>query len=367
MKIEFLQRECRKLNYLFFRNVKIYLLLSLTIVMLISGCSKDMQKHDSENNIIIDTTKNVASIDEFTIAVLPDAQYYTAVRYGGNMTMFNSQIDWIRSNAISNKIAFVIQLGDISDNGDDVPGQWINAKTTMYKLEASLTGYPEGIPYGVAVGNHEQTPNGDAYGTTDQYNTYFGVAHFTGKSYFGGAYSTKTDNHYNLFSANGINFIVIYLEYKKGAIGGALTWASDLLDQYASRKAIIVTHYTLTNNGTPGTNNGTPGAFSAQALLIYNQIKSKTNVFMMLGGHIGDNGEGYRQDIYNGHTIRSFLSDYQSRTNSVGIRNGGNGMMRLMKINTATDKISISTFTPYTTPDSYENDGDSRFTVPLFQ
>lgn len=343
----------RKFKFNIVRSV----LTSFTIVMLLSGCSKDKQKNDSEI---------IASKNEFSIAVLPDTQYYTSVRYGGNMNMFDSQIDWIRNNAITEKIAFVIHLGDISDLGDDAPDQWINAKTSMYKLEAPLTGYPEGIPYGVAVGNHDQKPNGDPYGSTDQYNLYFGVEHFTGKSYYGGAYSTKTDNHYNLFTANGLDFIVIYLEYG-GTVGGALPWAVNLLDQYASRKAIIVTHYTINNNGTEGTNAGAPGAFSAQASLIYEQVKTKPNVFMILGGHVTGNGEGYRENIYNNHSIRSFLADYQARTNSDGTRNGGNGMMRLMKFNTVTDKISVSTFSPYTNPISFENDGDSKFTCSLFK
>ena len=114
------------------------------------------------------------------------------------------------------------------------------------------------------------------------------------------------------------------------------------------------------NNGTAGTNDGTPGSFSAQGLAIYNKIKSKPNVVMMLGGHVMGNGEGFRQDVYNGHTIKTFLCDYQARTNL------GNGIFRLMKFNTATDKISITTFSPYLNPDYYENDGDSKFTVPLF-
>lgn len=43
----------------------------------------------------------------------------------------------------------------------------------------------------------------------------------------------------------------------------------------------------------------------------------------MLSGHVGDNGEGYRTDVYNGYTIKAFLNDYQSRPN------GGHGLMGL--------------------------------------
>lgn len=85
-------------------------------------------------------------------------------------------------------------------------------------------------------------------------------------------------------------------------------------------------------------------------------MKSYPNVMLTLSGHVGDNGEGYRQDGYAGNIIRSFLSDYQSRPD------GGHGLMRLMKFSRSKDLISVSTFSPYTGEE--EKDADSEFTLP---
>jgi len=57
--------------------------------------------------------------------------------------------------------------------------QWRNATNALYRLEKSGgLFFPNGTPYGVAVGNHDQSPNQNADGTTTYYNQFFGSAHF---------------------------------------------------------------------------------------------------------------------------------------------------------------------------------------------
>ncbi|MDQ0640316.1 hypothetical protein QF042_003881 [Pedobacter sp. W3I1] len=95
--------------------------------------------------------------DEFAIIVLPDTQYYTSEKSDGKKEMFSAQTEWIAKNAAKENIKYVIHLGDISDDGEKFPQQWVNAAESMYKLEKPQSGYPQGIPYGMAVGNHDQT------------------------------------------------------------------------------------------------------------------------------------------------------------------------------------------------------------------
>jgi hypothetical protein len=80
---------------------------------------------------------------------------------------------------------------------------------------------------------------------------------------------------------------------------------------------------------------------------------------MMLGGHVGGpSGEGYRQDFYNGSCVKSMLTDYQGR------KNGGNGMMRLIRFSKKNDRLTMRSFSPYA---NYEEmDGDSHFSTPWF-
>jgi len=104
----------------------------------------------------------------------------------------------------------------------------------------------------------------------------------------------------------------------------------------------VVTH----NAGNPVT----PCDFSLQGAALYEGLKTNENFFLMLGGHV--NGEGSRQDIFNGRTIHTFISDYQFRTN------GGDGWMRLMYFSPSNNTVSIKTYSPWL--DKFETDFDSE-------
>jgi predicted phosphodiesterase len=295
---------------------------------------------------------------DFTVAVLPDTQYYIANLNGGKVDMFNAQINWIKSNQVKENIAYVAHLGDITEHGDDPKtafAEWYPARSIMYGLES-----PVSIPYGVAVGNHDQYPSQyPLTGTTTNYNQYFGVDHFKGRTYYGGHYSNNNDSHYDLFTAGGVDFIVVYMEYDifNEDQTSMNAWAYDLLGTYASRKAIVVSHSIMSLNPFAGTN--TPqGNFSSQGKALYERLKPRANLFMMLCGHVGDNGEGFRTDVFEGHTVKTFLSDYQSRIN------GGDGLMRLYKFSVKNNLLSVKTFSSNT--NTYETDGDSEFSTPLF-
>jgi len=308
----------------------------------------------------------MASEDDvyFSIAVLPDTQYYVAEKNGGTLEMFQQQINWIRNNQSVEKIVYVAHVGDLTDNGTNTT-QWTRARNMMYQLEASLPGLPNGIPYGVAVGNHDQSPGGRPKVTT-LYNTYFGYSHFAGRSYYGGRFGTdNNNNHYDLFSAGGLDFIVIYAEYNNdkelfdaGYMTEVNNWIYDVLITYSSRKAIIISHYLITK--------GTPGRWSNQGKRLYDRIKGLNNVFLMLCGHVSD-GEGYREDTYNCNTIKTYLSDYQGRIEEDGNPRGGFGRMRLMKFNITKQTLSVRTFAPRADGNHFiEDDENSEFTKPLF-
>jgi hypothetical protein len=110
----------------------------------------------------------------------------------------------------------VATLGDCVENGDNGGNniEWMRADASYSIIEnPGTTGLPDGIPFGITVGNHDQSPNGDPTGTTTFYNQYFGAARFTGRSYYGGHYGTNNDNWFDLISTGGMDFIVISLEY----------------------------------------------------------------------------------------------------------------------------------------------------------
>ena len=296
---------------------------------------------------------------DFTIATMPDSQYYSAAMNGGTPAMFASQTDWIVSHRVTNNLAYAAQLGDIVNYGDtnhsgtpNYHSEWFNATNALYRLENPLTtGLPYGIPYGAAVGNHDESPNGDPNGTTTYYNQFFGVSHFAGRPYYGGHYGTNNNNHYDLFSASGLDFIVLYFQYDANADPAKLSWGNSLLKTYANRHAIVISHY-IGSLGTPDT-------FSAQGNAIYTALRTNANLFFMTSGHIfsGTNGEGFRADVFQGHTVYTLVSDYQGRAN------GGSGLMRLYEFSPDNGVIRVKTYSPWL--DQYETDVDSQFTLPL--
>lgn len=310
--------------------------------------------------VFIDTTVSTPAVvksGDFSIAVLPDTQFYVAqAQLGGNFDMFKAQIEWIRKNQVKENIAYVAHMGDITEHGDNPvteASEWYLAKTALYGLES-----PVSIPYGLAVGNHDQFPEQyPVKGTTRGYNKYFGVKHFEGRPYYGGHYGDNNDSHFDKFTAGGLDFIVLFLEFDSHNEDqtNLYAWANKVLKDNVFRKAIVVSHSIINTNPVKGIN--TPQApFNAEGKAIYESLKDNPNLFMMLCGHVS--GEGYRTDVFNGNTVKTFLNDYQSRPN------GGNGLMRLYKFSVKNNQISVRTFSPYANVN--ETDADSQFTVPLF-
>ena len=288
---------------------------------------------------------------DFTIIGLPDTQYYTSELNGGTNAMFLSQTNWIVANKASRNIVYVTQLGDCTEHGDNGGNdiEWQRADANLSVIEnPATTGLPDGIPYGVCVGNHDQSPIGDADGTTTFYNQYFGAARFGGRNYYGGHYGTNNDNWYDLFSASGMDFIAISFEYDTTPDAPILTWADNLLTTYGNRRAIVMSHFIC--------NTGNPGSFGAQGQAIYNALKVHPNLFLMLCGHVP--GEGRRQDTFNGNTVHTLLSDYQARTN------GGNGWLRIMEFSPAHNVIRVKTYSPWLNQFEADADSSSQFTIP---
>ena len=71
----------------------------------------------------------------------------------------------------------------------------------------------------------------------------------------------------------------------------------------------------------------------------------------MLCGHV--DGEGSREDVFNGNTVRTLVSDYQFRGG------GGNGFLRLLRFSPASNTVRVFTYSPWI--GQYETDADSQF------
>ena len=288
---------------------------------------------------------------DFTVVALPDTQCYTGTRSGGKPEMFTAQTEWILSNRVSRNIAYVALEGDISNDGSGVITQWRNATNALYRLEdPARSGLPEGIPYGVAVGNH------DAYnGGTAKFNQFFGTNHFAGHSYYGGNYSTNNDSHYDLFSAGGRDFVVLSLTMAAGSDPALLGWANAVLHSNVNRRAIVVTHSLLNPAPWP-----TPASWTREGPAIFQALTNNPNLFLMLCGHRHGEGRRYEPVGTNRH-VDVVLADYQSYPN------GGDGFLRLLEFSPSNNVIRVRTFSPWTGQWATDTNGCFTLDCPLWK
>jgi hypothetical protein len=283
-----------------------------------------------------------AEASDFSLVVLPDTQNYASTY----PLIFDAQTQWIVDESAARNIVYVAHLGDCvegGDNGgDDSEWQVVDGAISLIE-DPVTTGRPEGIPYGLAVGNHDQSPFGSATGTTTFFNQFFGESRFLGRSYYGGHFGSNNDNHVDFFSASGNDFIVIYMEYDTSPDAAVLAWADALLAANPSRRGIVVSHFLITQNAD----------WSPQGVDTYNALKRNSNLFLMLTGH--RTAEAMRTDIFAGNRVHTILSNYQN------LDSGGNGWLRIMEFSPANDEIRVETYSPWI--EAFETDANSEFVL----
>jgi 3',5'-cyclic AMP phosphodiesterase CpdA len=276
----------------------------------------------------------------FTFIHWSDTQYYAQ----DHPEILETITRWIHENAAARNIVFAPMSGDIVDNADQII-QWERADRAVRLLEPALSGYPDGVPFGVLPGNHDQFPREHA-DSTAAYNQYFGMSRFQERAHYGGSFDgVHNDHNFTLFEAGGMNFIAIFIGFDPDANPAVLAWADSLLTAHADRRAMVVSHYLI--------GLGDPGAFGAQGQATYDALKHHRNLFLMLCGDA--HGEGRRVDVYNGSTVHTLLANYQGRDE------GGEGWLRILEFHPAEDEIRISTYSPWL--DQFETDADSEFVI----
>lgn len=292
-----------------------------------------------------------AAEPDFTLVVLPDTQYY-AKDYPGTL---KAQVDWIIANRTRLNIVYVAHVGDVVDSSKSRP-QWENAAKALNRLEdPTLTGLPDGIPFGVVPGNHDHAGPGEA----KFFNQYFGVPKFEKKPWYGGHFGSTNNSHFDRFSAGGTDFVVVHVDFRtadkktnaENAVGYVVAaaadylakktdsvekidfsaedaWADGVLKANANRRAILVTHCAV----------NAQGQFNQRGRELYDHLKNNPNLFLILCGHVA--GEAQRADIFQGRTIHSCLADYQKEAN------GGDGWLRLYQFSPANHRIAVRTYSP---------------------
>ncbi|WP_052352849.1 metallophosphoesterase [Neobacillus dielmonensis] len=294
---------------------------------------------------------SLSKANDYTFAWITDTQYNVEA----SPHILKSQIDWIKDNIDDRDIKYVIHTGDIVNR---------TFEETQWKLadEYLRTFDLYNIPYGVLAGNHDM---GQGYILNFDYSNfykYFGQARFEGKSYYGGSYKNNR-GHYDLISANGKDYIMVYMGWGDGDpnpnwLKEDIEWMNQVLAAYPNRTAILNFHKYLHSNGQLEPANGKQ---------IFDEVVvPNKNVAMVLSGHytgsgiltsaIDDNG-----DKIPDRNVYQILSDYQ------GAADGGSGYMKLLQFNPEGNKVNVQTYSPYL--DDYDPNhvlpGKGEYTLDL--
>jgi hypothetical protein len=325
------------------------------------------------------TGSSIIPIDpgSWTLVVMPDTQHYSQT-YPQH---FNAQTQWIKDNAASQNIKYVLHEGDIV-NTAAATAQWANSRTAL----DTLNGF---VPYALAPGNHDYGGEGDNRTTYFDHqasdsdtNNYFGVGTpYASQPSIGGFYPGdgpgKTDNSYHTFSANGEDWIAFALEW--GPRDAVVQWADQVLSSpaYSNHNAILVTHAymysddTIYDWDTKGTSqnwnprnpaqygiSNLPGGVNDGQDLWDNFVKKHDNFKFVFNGHVLNDGTGKRATLGdNGNVVHQILANYQMNVQ------GGQGDMRLLEFKADGETVVVRTYSP--SLNRYNTAADQSFSLNM--
>ncbi len=254
-------------------------------------------------------TAGSSAAEDFTFVVIPDTQHYVD---SSNFLTFNQQTQWIVDNEDDLNIVFVSQLGDITENFDTVRQEFDRADAAMDTLDNA------GIPNNLAPGNHDMSNPGAV--TSDLWDEYFPPERYNlpVNPWYGGWLGEEAGqvqrlnkDNYELFTAGGIDFLIIHLEIDMPTF--AVQWADEIIDRYPDRQVILSTHAFLNTSNARPTSRVTTRADGLSAAQVWTQLVAPNcNVFMFVNGHYP--GEGRLTSTNScGEPVHQVLTDYQSR------------------------------------------------------
>ncbi|WP_318241664.1 S-layer homology domain-containing protein [Sporosarcina quadrami] len=297
---------------------------------------------DGKVHVMIQDEISTSPEFDYSFIWMSDTQYYSE----SYPYIYDRMTKWIVEKKEDLNIKYVFHTGDLVDKVDQEI-QWNRADEYMKTLEDA------NVPYGVLAGNHDV---GHKTGDYVKYGEYFGEQRYKDQPYYGESYKNNR-GHYDLISVNGNDYIMLYMGW--GVDDEGIAWLNKVLAENPNRMAFLSFHEYLLVSG-----NRSPIGDK-----IYNEvILQNPNVVAVLSGHyhdsellvdpIDDDGDGIPD-----RNVYQMLADYQ------GGPEGGQGFMRLLKVNPIENKIHVQTYSPYLDKYNYysseEYPGKDEFKIDL--
>ncbi len=293
------------------------------------------------------------SSNSFSIAVIGDTQEET--RWSTD-PRFADRTKWLAEHKNSLNLKYVLHTGDIVNWGWLAPQQFTRARSAMNYLTAA------GVPYSVAVGNHDTRsvgwdglPGSTGYGGgpysqnpecptkldayeckswrlvrhTEEFNDTFSISSLTAR--IKGQFEPgKIDNTWTTFTVLNTKWMILSLEFTPRR--SAVEWARKVVAKHPDHNVIIITHYYLDSNGKISPSNAGYGETSGKYL--YEQIVSKyPSVKIVAAGHTGRFTS--RTDTSRGNRIVSYLGNMMTNSENP---------VRVLTINVKTGVVSNTVY-----------------------
>ena len=278
---------------------------------------------------------------EYSFAVIGDTQTMCE----NDPDAMASIYDWLLENKESQKIEYVIGLGDITDDSTD--GEWEAAMSSITKLDGK-------IPYTLTRGNHDdwddfnrhlhngiydKTINGmmneGTVSLTDpEQPGLIPVEQEDGSIIYmtreedipeGGDVQGDLTNSYRTFSIQGTDYLILTLDFAPSE--KTLQWADKIISEHPEHKVIIVTHAYMYRDGTtisaedcypPTYYKGYDNPQNGDDMWVKSFSKHE-NIVLVLSGHDPWQHVVYRQDKgINGNTVTQMLIDAQYVDKNIG-------------------------------------------------
>lgn len=280
----------------------------------------------------------------FTLAVLPDTQFYS--RYAGSnfepdygTNPFAVQTEWLAEHAEALNIPFATHVGDVVDVVGQEDG-WRVADEAMTTLEDA------GVPYAVVPGNHDVRNSSNSVVDTDYdledepYLATFPAERSAADATFRGADPTGL-NRFHIFEAEGQEYLVLSLSWRVS--DATIDWANDVLDSNPGIPTIVLSHDII---GVQ--NDGVTGVTSDNGERLWNGlIDQNDQIFLTLNGHFHGSTHITRENAA-GSTVTQVLMDHQMAYE------GGNGYLGLLEFDLTNDRINVNTVSPWVVSKSHD-------------
>ncbi|MEO2014598.1 MAG: metallophosphoesterase [Fuerstiella sp.] len=267
--------------------------------------------------------------ESFSVVLLPDTQNYSE-KFADT---YVAQTLWIRQQAKTDNIKFVVHLGDIVQTSTKKT-EWENADRAMRLLDGV-------VPYSMAPGNHDMVVK-----TRDStlYNQYYSPERFADRPWYGGHMGDTNDNNFCFFEASGMKFMILNLEFAPR--DETLEWAAGVTQRFPDHRVIVATHcYMRPNQRDTGCATSYKIAGNSGEQIWQKLIRRQPNIFLVVSGHVL--GVGLQTSVNDaGGKVLEMLTDYQ------GLPNGGDGWLRSLKFVPGENKIHVRTYSPLLNKDN---------------